>query len=293
MSRMPRSFRRSLQPGNIFVNLSLILICAVCLLPVVWAISASLKDRNELYLATPTLLPRNPTLENYRWIFSQSDMSRLPLNMWNSVKVTVGAVIIQCITATMAGFAFARLQFRGRDLIFYMLILLMFVPRAGGLMALYELMDFLHLRNSHLGLMLLFPSAISVALFVMRQNFLGIPRALEEAAIIDGANTWQLFLRVDVPLVTGGIAVVAIWEYIYVWGEYLMTLTLIDFPELETLSIAVTKLQGWGAHFTSSIVASYGTESAAYVVAMVPVILVFVVLQKWFVRGMSEGILKL
>ena len=293
MARMPRSFRRSLQPGNIFVNLSLILICAVCLLPVVWAISASLKDRNELYLATPTLLPRNPTLENYRWIFSQSDMSRLPLNMWNSVKVTVGAVIIQCITATMAGFAFARLQFRGRDLIFYMLILLMFVPRAGGLMALYELMDFLHLRNSHLGLMLLFPSAISVALFVMRQNFLGIPRALEEAAIIDGANTWQLFLRVDVPLVTGGIAVVAIWEYIYVWGEYLMTLTLIDFPELETLSIAVTKLQGWGAHFTSSIVASYGTESAAYVVAMVPVILVFVVLQKWFVRGMSEGILKL
>jgi ABC-type glycerol-3-phosphate transport system permease component len=293
MSRMPRSFRRSLQPSNIFVNLSLILICAVCLLPVVWAISASLKDRNELYLATPTLLPRNPTLENYRWIFSQSDMSRLPLNMWNSVKVTVGAVIIQCITATMAGFAFARLQFRGRDLIFYMLILLMFVPRAGGLMALYELMDFLHLRNSHLGLMLLFPSAISVALFVMRQNFLGIPRALEEAAIIDGANTWQLFLRVDVPLVTGGIAVVAIWEYIYVWGEYLMTLTLIDFPELETLSIAVTKLQGWGAHFTSSIVASYGTESAAYVVAMVPVILVFVVLQKWFVRGMSEGILKL
>ncbi len=293
MTGMPKSLKRNLQPSNLVVNLSLILICAICLLPVVWAISASLKDRNELYLATPTLFPRNPTLENYRWIFTQSDMSRLPLNMWNSVKVTVGAVVIQCITATMAGFAFARLEFRGRDLIFYMLILLMFIPRAGGLMALYELMDFLHLRNSHLGLMLLFPSAISVALFVMRQNFMGIPRELEEAAIIDGANTWQLFLKVDVPLVKGGIAVVAIWEYIYVWGEYLMTLTLIDFPELETLSIAVTKLQGWGAHFTSSIVASYGTESAAYVVAMVPVILVFVVLQKWFVRGMSEGILKL
>lgn len=290
---LPKSIRRSLQPNNILVNLALLLICAICLLPVVWAISASLKDRNELYLATPTLLPHNPTLENYRWIFTQSDMSRLPLNMWNSVKVTMGAVIIQCITATMAGFAFARLTFRGRDLIFYLLILLMFIPRAGGLMALYELMEFLHLRNSHLGLMLLFPSAISVALFVMRQNFLGIPRELEEAAIIDGANTWQLFWQVDVPLVKGGIAVVAIWEYIYVWGEYLMTLTLIDFPELETLSIAVTKLQGWGAHFTSSILAGYGTESAAYVVAMVPVIVVFIFLQKWFVRGLSEGILKL
>ena len=73
--------------------------------------------------------------------------------------------------------------------------MLMFIPRAGGLMALYELMEFLHLRNSHLGLILLFPSAISVALFVMRQNFLGVPRELEEAAIIDGAGTWRLFLE--------------------------------------------------------------------------------------------------
>jgi ABC-type glycerol-3-phosphate transport system permease component len=226
-------------------------------------------------------------------MFSQSDMSRLPLNMWNSVKVTLGAVIIQSIVATMAGFAFARLKFRGRDLIFYLLILMMFIPRAGGLMALYELMEFLNLRNSHLGLMLLFPSAISVALFVMRQNFLGVPRELEEAAIIDGANTWQMFWYVDVPMVRGGIAVVAIWEFIYVWGEYLITLTMLDFPELETVALAVTKLQGWGAHFTSSTLAGYGAESAAYVIAMLPVILMFIFLQRWFVRGLSEGIIKL
>jgi len=284
---------RSLRPGTLFVILALVLISLACLLPVVWTVSASLKNREELYLATPALMPKAPTFANYTWVFSQADMSRLPLNLWNSVKVTLGSVVIQCITATMAGFAFARLEFRGRDLIFYLLILLMFVPRAGGLMALYELMDFLHLRNSHVGLMLLFPSAISVALFVMRQNFLGVPRALEEAAIMDGANTWQLFWHVDVPLVKGGIAVVAIWEFIYVWGEYLTTLTLIDFPELETVSLAVTKLQGWGAHFTSSLLAGYGAEAAAYVIAMAPVILMFVLLQKWFVRGLSEGILKL
>lgn len=284
---------RSLRPGTLLVILALVLISLACLLPVIWTVSASLKNREELYLATPALIPKAPTFANYAWVFSQADMSRLPLNLWNSLKVTLGSVVIQCMTATMAGFAFARLEFRGRDLIFYLLILLMFVPRAGGLMALYELMDFLHLRNSHVGLMLLFPSAISVALFVMRQNFLGVPRALEEAAIMDGANTWQLFWHVDVPLVKGGIAVVAIWEFIYVWGEYLITLTLIDFPELETISLAVTKLQGWGAHFTSSLLASYGAEAAAYVIAMIPVILMFVLLQKWFVRGLSEGILKL
>lgn len=293
MNRIARSLKNGLQPSNLLINLALLTIAAVCLLPMLWAVSASLKDRNELYMATPTLLPRNPTLANYIWMLSQSDMSRLPLNMWNSIKVTMGAVIIQCIVATMAGFAFARLRFRGRDLIFYLLILMMFIPRAGGLMALYELMEFLNLRNSHVGLMLLFPSAISVALFVMRQNFLGVPRELEEAAIIDGANTWQMFWHVDVPMVRGGIAVVAIWEFIYVWGEYLITLTLIDFPELETLALAVTKLQGWGAHFTSSILAGYGAESAAYVIAMLPVILVFILLQRWFVQGLTEGIIKL
>lgn len=293
MTAFAQRVRKSLRPDTIFINVSLILISLICLLPVVWTVSSSLKDRHELYMTTPTLIPKNPTLANYEWMLTRADMSRLPLNLWNSAKVAVGAVIIQCITASMAGFAFARLQFKGRDLLFYSLILLMFIPRAGGLMALYELMNFLGLRNSHLGLILLFPSAISVALFIMRQNFLAVPHELEDAAKIDGAGTWRLFLNVDLPFVQGGIAVVAIFEFIYVWGEYLMTLTLIDFPELETISLAVTKLRGWSAHFTSSLLAGYGTECAAYVTAMLPVIIVFVALQKWFVRGLSEGVLKM
>ncbi len=293
MASLARSIRRSLRPGPIFINLSLLLICVVCLLPVVWSVSSSLKDREEIYMSRPTLIPQRPTLGNYVWMLTRPDMSRLPLNMLNSFKVAMGAVIIQCITATMAGFAFGRLNFRGRDLLFYLLIMMMFIPRAGGLMAIYELMEFLHLRNNHLGLILLFPSAISVALFIMRQNFLGVPRELEDAARIDGAGTWRLFWNICLPFVKGGIAVVAIFEFIYVWGEYLITLTLIDFPELETVSIAVTKLRGWSAHFTSEALAEYATEAAACTVAMIPVILVFVLLQKWFIRGLREGILKM
>lgn len=293
MASLPRVIRRNLRPSAIAINMALIIMCAVCLLPVIWSVSSSLKNRYELYMETPTLIPRQPTLANYEWMLTRADMSRLPLNMFNSFKVAIGSVIVQCITASMAGFAFARLNFRGRDLLFYLLIMLMFVPRAGGLMALYELMSFLKLRNNHLGLILLFPSAISVALFIMRQNFLSVPRELEDAALIDGAGTWRLFLDVAMPFARGGLLVVAIFEFIYVWGEYLITLTLIDFPELETVSIAVTKLRGWSAHFTSSILAGYGAEAAAYTVAMVPVILVFVLMQKWFIRGLSEGILKM
>jgi multiple sugar transport system permease protein len=288
-----RILRQNLRPSAIFVNFSLIAICVVCVFPVLWTISASLKIGDEIYNVTPSLIPKHPSLENYIWMFTRSDMSLLPLNLWNSFKVTMGALIIQCVTATMAGYAFGRLKFRGRDLLFYLLVMLMFIPRAGGLMALYELMETFHLRNTHIGLILLYPAAISVALFVMRQNFLGVPRELEEAAVIDGAGTWRLLLDVDLPFVRGGIAVVAIWEFIYVWGEYLIALTLLDFPELETVAIAVTKLKGWSSHFTSRIVTPYGTESATFVVAMLPMILMFVLLQKWFVRGLSEGILKM
>ncbi len=293
MSALVRALPRKMRPSALLINLSLVVICIVCLFPVLWTISSSLKIGDEIYSVTPRLIPRNPSLENYIWILTRPDMSALPLNLWNSLKITLGALMLQCTVATLAGFAFGRLTFRGRDLLFYLLVMLMFIPRAGGLMALYELMEFLRLRNTHIGLILLYPAAISVALFVMRQNFLTVPRELEEAAIIDGAGTMQLLWHVDIPFVRGGIAVVAIWEFIYVWGEYLIALTMLDFPELETVAIAVTKLRGWSAHFTSRIITPYGSESAAYVVAMLPMILAFVLLQKWFVRGLSEGILKM
>jgi len=290
---MLRQLKRNLRLDNFLVNLSLLFITLICLLPFVWSVSSSLKGRDELFQTVPSLLPKQPTLGNYQWVFTRRDMSTIPLNMLNSFKVTLAAVVIQTILATMAGYAFARLEFRGRDLLFYTLILLLFVPRAGGLMAVYELMDFLGMRNSHLGLALLFSSAMSVAVFIMRQNFLTIPRELEEAALIEGANTWQIFLQVAAPLAKGGMVVVALFEFIYVWGEYLITITLIDYSELQTLSVAVSKISGWAALFTSSAFSTYGTEAAVHVIAMVPVILIFIVMQKWFIRGLSEGVLKM
>ncbi|MCL4862832.1 MAG: carbohydrate ABC transporter permease [Caldilineaceae bacterium] len=285
--------KRNFRLDTLLVNLSLLLIVVICLLPFVWSVSSSLKGRDELFQTLPSLLPKDPTLGNYYWIFTRRDMSMIPINMFNSFKVTLLAVVIQTSLATMAGYAFARLEFKGRDLMFYGLILLIFVPRAGGLMAVYELMDFLNLRNSHIGLALLFSSAMSTAVFIMRQNFLNIPRELEESAIIEGANTWQVFLYVAAPLARGGMVVVALFEFLYVWGEYLMTRTLIDFPELETLSVAVAKISGWAALFTSSAFSTYGSEAAAHVVAMTPVIIIFILMQRWFIRGLTEGVLKM
>ena len=292
-ARLIGKVKRGFQPGNLFINVSLILISLICLLPFIWSVSSSLKGRDELFQLHPTLFPRHPTLGNYQWIMTRRDMSAIPLNMWNSVKVAMFAVVIQTTLSTMAGYAFARLEFRGRDMLFYTLIMLMFIPKAGGLMALYELMDFLGLRNSHIGLALLFASGMSTAIFIMRQNFLAVPHELEESAVLDGANTWQVFFKIAVPMARGGMVVVALFEFLYAWGEYLITLTMIDYPELQTLSVAVSKISGWAALFTSSAFSTYGSEAAAHVVAMVPVIIVFILMQKWFIRGLTEGILKM
>ncbi len=279
--------------SQMLVNLSLIIVVFVCLFPVYWSLISSLKGRDEIYESEPSLWVKRPTLENYRWVLTQQHTSMIPLNLFNSFKVAFGSIIIQLLVVTLAGYAFARIDFRGRDALFYFLIVVMFIPRAGGLMATYELMDALNLRNSHLGLMLLFPSPISVALFIMRQSFLGVPRELEESAMIDGASIWQIFLRIALPMVQSAMVVVAIFEFVYVWGDYLITFTLIDRPELYTISVAIKQVTGWFTLFVSSAFSTYGADNAAFMIAIAPVVLVYVLMQRWFIRGLTEGILKM
>ena len=285
--------KRSLRPSQLLINLALLTVVLVCLFPVYWTLISSLKGRDEIYESNPSLWIKQPTIENYKWVLTQRHTSMIPLNLLNSFKVAFGSIAIQLFIVTLAGYAFARLDFRGRDAIFYFLILMMFIPRAGGLMATYELMHALHLRNSHLGLMLLFPSPVSVALFIMRQSFLAVPRELEESAMIDGANIWQVFLRIALPMVQSAMIVVAIFEFVYVWGDYLFTFTLIDRPEMYTISVAIKQVTGWFTLFVSSAFSTYGADNAAFMIAITPVGLGYVFMQRWFVRGLQEGILKM
>lgn len=285
--------KKLFRPSQLLINVALLIVVFVCLFPMYWTLISSLKGRAEIFESNPSLWVKHPTLENYTWVLTQRQTSMIPLNLVNSFRVALGSIVIQLFVVTLAGYAFARLDFRGRDAIFYALLIAMFIPQAGGLMATYELMQALHLRNSHLGLMLLFPSPISVALFVMRQSFLGIPRELEESATIDGANTWQSFTRVALPMVQSALVVVAIFEFVYVWGDYLITFTLIDKPELYTISVAIKQVTGWFSLFVSSAFSTYGADNAAFTVAIVPVIIVYILMQRWFVRGLQEGILKL
>ena len=160
-------------------------------------------------------------------------------------------------------------------------------------MATYELMDFLHLRNSHLGLILLFGSNVSLGLFVLRQAFLAIPREIEESAFIDGAGLWQVFLGIVLPMAQSSIVIVGTLAFLASWGDYLTTYTMLDQEALYTISIAVRQIATPPAGIGSSVSTDYGIDNAVFILSSLPVILVYVGAQKWFVRGYQEGILKL
>ncbi len=260
---------------------------AIFLLPIIWAVSSSFKTRIELYQALPSLLPMHPTLANYAFAFQR--MPTFIQQFQNSLLVAIGATLLQVFCASLAGYAFARLRFPGRDLIFYSMVMLIFVPRAGGLIAQYELMSFLHLRNSLYGLILAFSADIGVPCFIMRQTFLNIPSVFEEAAMIDGCNRWQAFWRIIAPMGTGGMVVVGLFEFIRVWGEFLFTYTMIDRKELYTLGVGI--VMTWAdSNLLEGEFTTYGTQCAGYLLYAAPVIVFYIALQKWFIRGLTEGL---
>lgn len=257
-------------------------------MPIIWSISASFKGREELFAAVPSLLPLKPTIQNYVYVVAR--IGDFPRYFFNSVIVTTGVVVIVVLASSLAGYAFGRLRFRGRDLIFYSFVMQIFVPRAGGLMAMYELMQTLGLRNNLLGLILLFSGGIAVPVFIMRQTFFNIPGEFEDAALIDGANRWQVFWQVIAPMGTSGMVLVGIFTFLNVWGEFLVTLTMIDDSEKFTLAVGVANLALGTTSWQDAEILPYGTTAAAYLLAALPAALVFITLQKWFVRGMSEGL---
>jgi multiple sugar transport system permease protein len=277
--------------GRAGMHLFLVAAALYVRFPLWWAFSSSLKGSRELYSTNPSLWAQHPSWANYTGTLW--GMFNVVQQVGNSLIVTGGTVLLTALLATLAGYGFARIRFRGRDLIFIIFLLSLFIPQSGGLMAAYELMSFLHLRNNLLGLILAFSAGLTVPVFIMRQSFLALPNELDDAARIDGATRWQFFWRIGVPLVSAGITVVAIFTFISAWGEYLFTYTMEDKQSLYTLAVAVAQTEIPNAAFNDvPQFSAYGATAAIAIMGAAPAIAIFVLLQKWFVRGLTEGALK-
>jgi ABC-type glycerol-3-phosphate transport system permease component len=277
------------------VYIPLGIVSLAILIPLIWMVSTSFKGRKEFYSATATLFPLHPTLINYEYVLTQ--LGYLPIYLRNSFIVTFGAVTVVAILSSLAAYAFARIRFRGRDAIFLALVLSIFVPNVGGLMSLYELMSFLHLRNSLIGLILYFGSALPVPTFIMRQGFLAVPRELEESALVDGAGWFRVFWNIALPIAFNALVLVMILTFVGVWGDFLVTFILVDQDARMTISVGAQKVlvMPYATTITPGFAGLFTTEAAnaaVLLLASAPVVLVYLILQRWFMRGLTEGALK-
>jgi ABC-type glycerol-3-phosphate transport system permease component len=257
------------------------------ILPFVWIVSASLKTLPEFFHRPPTFLPNAPTLDNYIFVFNG-----LPM-VWkfylNSVIVTSTSVTITVIVATLAGYGFARLEFPYRELIFWMMLLSLYFPtQITSVFAIFELTSWMNLQDTHLGLILPYIGSLHLPMhiFIMRTVFREIPRELEEAAALDGASPLLTFRKVMLPLAYPGVVVITILSFAFIWGEYLLARTL-TVDNAMTIAVGLTGVQ------TGMGTTEFPVIAAAYFGAIVPPIVLFIILQRWFMKGLTAGAIKL
>lgn len=265
-------------------HVPLVIATVAILAPFVWVLLSSLKPLPEFY-GSPSLLPKHLTLDHYRYAFGN-----FPL-LWhfygNSVVVTTSSVILTGAIATLAGYAFARLRSRTSAVLFAIMVVSLYFPtQLTSTFALYELTAAMRLFDTYLGLILPYTSLyLPMYIFIMRTVFRQLPEELADAASIDGASTLQVFWRVMLPLARPGIVVVVILSFTHAWGEYLWARTLTSDAAL-TLGVGMNLIQ------TNMGGTELPIMAAAYTVAIVPPVILFVLLQRWFMRSLTQGALK-
>lgn len=260
-------------------------VVAVIFVPLLWVSLTSLKSVDEQYRVPPTFFPTEPTLREYAFVLSK--MPQLPVYYLNSLIVTLAGTFGTVAIACLAGYAFGRLDFKGRDRIFWALIVSMFLPTSiTSLFVIYELTDWMGLLDTRLGLILPYTSSgMIVGTFIMRSVFMGVPRELEDAARIDGCGPFQVFYRIMLPIGVTGVVVVAILNLINTWGEYLLARTL-TYENARTIPVAIAALNPDGGEW------NFSTVMAAYMLMFFPAFVVLAIIQRWFMRGLTEGAIK-
>jgi ABC-type glycerol-3-phosphate transport system permease component len=270
--------------GSIVKHGILLTACAVILFPLVWVLLLSVKSLPDAY--TNRIWPRDFDFAAYSRV--TTSIETLPQNLQNSVVVTLSTMLITTTIAVLAGYALVHLRTPARSLVLGILVVSLFVPsRVTGLISIWEIQERLGLINSTWGLILPYQTlALAVSVFIMRGVFETIPKELTESARVDGAGSFMILRRIMLPLVRNGVIVVLITNFIAAWGEWLLANTLTNDQEKRTLTVVIASANaGFGQLVWPDI-------AAIYVVAILPGLIAFIVVQRWYMRGLQEGALK-
>jgi multiple sugar transport system permease protein len=256
----------------------------VSLFPMYWMIITALKPGGLVVETPPTLVPPEPTLAHFRELFD-SGVLRWTVN---TLIVASSVTIAQLLFASMAGYAFAKKQFPGKEVLFWVYVSSMIIPIYALVVPLYRLMDNLHLLNSYLGLIL--PGvAAPFGVFLMRQFIQTLPTEILDAGRIDGCSEWGLFWKIVLPLAKPGLAVLGIFAFTEQWASFFWPLVITSSSDMNVLTVGIASLQAFDV---TSGVKDYGLMMAGATWSAIPMIAVFFLFQRYFVRGITLGAIK-
>jgi multiple sugar transport system permease protein len=262
----------------------LILLTLAFVAPLLWMLSTSFKTRQGATQFPLTWIPREFSTYGYDTIFNTT--TQTPVLRWflNSIIAASGHTLVVLVTASLAGYALARMRFPGRNLAFAVIIATLFIPQFVFLMPNYLIVDYFGWLDTLLAVAI--PGAAGAfGVFFLRQFFLSLPKELEEAALIDGANRFQIFLRIILPLSKAPLATLAVLSFLQNWNDFLWPVYVLISPESQTLQPGLATLQG--AYRTD-----YAVVMAGGVRASIPVLILFFIAQKYIIEGVSRSGLK-
>jgi multiple sugar transport system permease protein len=263
------------------VNGALLVLAMLSLAPLLWMVSVSFMPRGEASHFPPPFLPSSATLENYRDLFARTGMAS---NFANSLLVSMAITLLSLLVNTMAGYAFAKLRFRGRERVFQLLLAALVVPAQVAMLPLFLLMKQLGLVNSYWGVII--PGMAGVfGIFLVRQYARGIPDDLIEAARIDGAGELRIFWQVVLPMLKPVLATLAVFTFMAAWNDFMWPLIVLTDQERYTLPVALAAL-------SREHIMDVELMMAGAVVTVLPVLLLFLLLQRYYIQGLLLGSVK-
>ena len=285
---MIRSYNLRGIVGKLLPRIFIFLVLLVIITPLIWMFSLSFRTDGGIHDSYFYIFPKSIDTGNYAEAFELAEIRKPSVfSMYkNSFIVVITAVIITLILSTMAGYAFSRFNFKGRDAIFYIIILTMMIPTESILIPIFIFSSKVGILYTYYGLILAYVALqIPFATFVMRQFFLHIPNEIMESARIDGATEFAVFYRIALPLAKPALATTITLLFMSFWNEFILALILMLRKELFTLPIGLTSLVG-------ELYTPWPVYAAMVFISVGPIIIIFAIFQNWFIKGLAAGALK-
>jgi arabinogalactan oligomer / maltooligosaccharide transport system permease protein len=268
---------------KIILFLILLIFVAVTLYPILTVVTISLRPGNRLLSTSLAVIPEGATFENYVSLFRDRPFARW---LFNSTLVALAVTIFATGLASTAGYAFSRFRFTGHRAGMTMLLITQMFPATMLLLPLFLMLAKLHLINSYLGLVAVYSAtALPFTVWQMKGYYDTIPHELEEAALMDGAGRWTVFLRIILPLAAPALVITALFSFLTAWSEYIVAAQVLLTENLFTLPLGLKQFQ-------ASMTTEWGLYAAGSIVVCIPVIALFLYLSKWLVSGLTLGSVK-